>query len=123
MRLKATTNWTTRDGKQRRIRLYECWVNLLGRLRGGKSQSADRGYWKDKELGFSGWKEFREWAIASGYRAGVELDRVRSTEGYFEGNLQWLTKAEHTAKSRESHRVDCKCVLCRTRRRNRGERW
>lgn len=91
------TAYRTLGGVRRRIRLYECWCNLQGRLRGGKSCNPK--YWRGKASEFLDWPHFRSWALANGYRKGVELDRIQSSGPYAPFNCQWLTKAEHFAKT------------------------
>lgn len=107
----VTVKWTTRSGKVRRIRLYEAWRNLIGRTRGGKSQNKEKP-WLGKPIEFKNWREFRSWSIAHGYRRGMQLDRIESTQGYSPTNCQWIPAEEHSAKSFASHRADCPCPVC-----------
>jgi hypothetical protein len=107
-----TRTYTTPQGHRRRIRLYEAWLNLRGRLRGGKTAQRKRNYWTGHENEFLDWDHFRSWALANGYRRGVELDRIDPTKGYGPHNCQWLTKPEHTRKSTAAHKPRCTCVSC-----------
>lgn len=93
----SLTTYYTRGGARRRIRLYEAWWNLKGRLQGGKSRQGR--YWRGRDNEFLDWLHFRSWALANGYRRGVELDRIDSSGPYAPFNCQWLTKAEHFAKT------------------------
>lgn len=110
MKVRSLCGWTTREGKYRRIRLFEAWCNLLGRCRGTKSKDAGK-YWKAGNE-FGGWKHFREWALKSGYRKGMQLDRVKGDLPYCPDNCQWLTAVEHSRKSIASHKFGCRCRWC-----------
>jgi hypothetical protein len=111
--------WVTRTGRRRRIRLYEAWVNMRGRVRGGKSTQGKK-HWINLGIGFASWPEFRAWALQAGFRKGVELDRIDNTKGYFPDNLQWLPKVEHSRKSALNHKLGCRCPACAYRRENNG---
>lgn len=107
--------WVTRDGKRRRIRLYEAWCNLRGRLAGGKSVRPY--YWNGLPNEFYSWERFREWAIKAGYRKGMTLDRINPYLGYTPDNCQWLTNSEHAHKTNaKRHETGCPCEHCRRRR-------
>lgn len=90
--------YRTRAGKRRVIRLYEAWRNMNGRCAGRKSRSAGK-YWK-VQVEFDSWEHFRSWSLANGYGKGRELDRKLSHKNYSPENCQWLTRAEHWAKTR-----------------------
>lgn len=111
MKVRSFTRWTTRDGKVRRIRLFEAWRNMLGRCKGGKSTDAGK-YW-NAGYEFGGWEHFRAWAIHAGYRKGVQLDRIRGHLPYSPTNCQWLTPKAHGKKSyATAHRPGCPCNIC-----------
>jgi hypothetical protein len=109
------TEYKTSSGARRRIRLYECWCNLQGRLRGGKT-SSNPVSWEGKGCEFLDWSHFRSWALKSGYRRGVELDRIDSGGPYGPHNCQWLEKVPHARKTRAGHKARCKCATCGYRR-------
>lgn len=104
-------DYRTPQGVRRRVRLREVWLNLNGRLKGGKSASAPI-YWAGKGCEFVDWGHFRSWALASGYRRGVELDRIESSGPYAPYNCQWLEKVPHAVKTRAGHTVECRCASC-----------
>lgn len=107
-----TTSYYTRKGVRRRIRLYEAWLNLRGRIRGGKTMKPK--YWAGRDQEFLDWHHFRTWALENGYRKGMDLDRIDSTKGYSPDNCQWLTKLEHRRKSNSKHNVaTCACNSCK----------
>lgn len=41
---------------------------------------------------------FKAWAIVSGYRPGLTIDRKNNDSDYCPENCQWLTRAENTSK-------------------------
>lgn len=107
MKLRATQAWQPREGGRRRIRLFEAYCNMLGRVRGTKSKDAGK-YWKCVSE-FGNWEHFRAWSLANGYGKGRELDRKDSLGPYSPANCQWLTRAQHKAKT---HPVGCPCGFC-----------
>lgn len=115
-----TVAWVTREGKRRRIRLYEVWVNLRGRITGGKS--VNPGYWSGVRNEFFDWPSFRAWALRNGYRKGMSLDRINEYKDYAPDNCQFLSKADHARKStatrmKNSHNAGCMCRRCIERRK------
>lgn len=50
--------------------------------------------WKDN------YKAFKFWAILSGYRDGLTIDRIDSNGNYKPENCQWMTKSDHSKKTR-----------------------
>lgn len=91
--IRSLTVWTTRDGRKRLIRLYKSWRNMNDRIGGHiKSGRGGQPIWAGLECDFSGWPDFRAWALANGYgRVRCSLDRENSYRGYVRGNLRWVT--------------------------------
>lgn len=50
-------------------------------------------------LGDSGFENFRNWAIAAGYKDGLTIDRIDSNKDYEPSNCQWITRGANTTKS------------------------
>lgn len=50
----------------------------------------------DEWRAFSG---FRVWAIGSGYKPGLSIDRVDSNLNYDPSNCEWVTKAENSTRA------------------------
>ena len=77
-------------------RLWQIWENMKARCKypsyrqfkdyGGKGISI-YGPWLDYE-------SFKEWAIGSGYKKGLSLDRIDNEENYCPENCRWVDKAE-----------------------------
>ena len=83
------------DGKQNR--LYRIWKNM-------KSRCSNKNVPSFGVYGGSGisvceeWKGsfevFQEWALLSGYKDELTIDRIDGTKGYFPGNCRWATYTE-----------------------------
>ena len=96
-RVRSLTEWRTRDGKRRRIRLFAAWQNMRGRCSGRLHAGNGARPWKGLQIAWRDFAEFRSWAIASGYsRRLCSLDRVRGWEGYGPTNCRWLTREDNT---------------------------
>lgn len=54
--------------------------------------------WRDN------FRKFYEWAMASGYRDGLTIDRIDVNGNYEPSNCQWLTKSENSKKAMEDRR-------------------
>ncbi len=56
----------------------------------------------------AGWRDsyadFRDWALAHGYRNGLTIDRIRNDGNYDPLNCRWVTQREQTRNMR-SNRV------------------
>lgn len=96
--------------------LYSVWRGMLGRCGNphatGYSNYGGRGIAVCEE-----WHEFvpfRDWALASGYRPSLEIDR-RDNEGDYEpGNCRWVT-IKNNARNRRTNVVlaafgESKCI-------------
>lgn len=97
MKVRSVTNWTTRTGKIRRIRLYSSWKNMRGRVSGRLRAGSGARPWMGKTIGWANFQEFRRWALANGYsKQRCSLDREKSSGHYEPGNCRWLTVAQNT---------------------------
>lgn len=72
---------------------------------------------------------FYEWAISSGYRNGLTIDRIDVNRGYEPRNCRWVTMAEQQSNKRSNVIVDCngeKVTLAEASRRigiNESTMW
>ena len=44
---------------------------------------------------------FLRWAMASGYKPGLTIDRIKSERGYEPGNCGWITRSENGRRAME----------------------
>lgn len=89
--------------------LYNVWVNMRQRCKGNSSQS-DRALYKDRGIRvcrkWKNYKSFRRWAINSGYRIGLILDRKNNDLGYSPQNCRWVNTNQSCQNRRKYHFVD-----------------
>lgn len=58
---------------------------------------------------FDGWdkyEDFKEWALSSGYQAGLTLDRIDSLKNYGPDNCKWSTTEQQANNKRNSRIVE-----------------
>lgn len=106
MKLRSVTNWTTRDGKRRMIRLYKAWRNMRDRIAGHNYAGNGSRVWRGLECGFGSFVHFRVWALRNGYsRVRCSLDRIDPEQGYTPQNCRWTTRKENS-----SYRYACRML-------------
>lgn len=109
--------YTTPFSKKRRcVRLYRAYINMLSRTRGQIKDGTGKARWKEIPVKFTGFTEFRSWALANGYRKGLVLDRKHELAEYGPGNCQWITAVANRNKAANIHRDRCKCFWCKAKR-------
>ena len=94
--------WAKRasDGKLIRPRLYRVWSSMRNRCRNPNSQKWHRYGERDIKI-CSEWGDyavFREWAIGTGYRKGLTIDRINNDGNYEPDNCRWVTKSMNSSK-------------------------
>lgn len=52
------------------------------------------------------WPTFRDWAIANGYRPGLQIDRIDGTGPYSPKNCRWVTPRENANNRRNNQMVE-----------------
>lgn len=98
--LRSKTEWTTRRGRTRVIRLYRSYKNMIGRVRGWNYDGCGVKRWMGLQCEFLTFSEFRLWALANGYcKARNSLDRIDQTQGYLRDNMRWISVAQNTART------------------------
>lgn len=100
-RKESVKQRATKHGKSKMNRLYQTWQNMKRRCNdpnnieyhcyGGKGVKVCDD-WNNS------YESFEKWAIESGYRDPLTIDRIDSNGGYNPDNCQWLTKSENSKK-------------------------
>lgn len=49
------------------------------------------------------WDNFRDWATKTGYKNGLEIERIDNEQIYHPDNCKWATRKEQTNNTRASH--------------------
>lgn len=78
--------------RNNREKLYVLWGAMIDRANNHNRQ--DSNYYADKGITVCDeWRDysiFREWAISSGYKEGLSLDRKDNSLGYSPSNCRWI---------------------------------
>jgi len=82
-------------------RLYRIWCNMKNRCLNPKTPNYSRyggkGIYVIPKFALS-FENFRDWALANGYRDDLTIDRIDSSEGYMPQNCQWIPLSENAGK-------------------------
>ncbi len=85
----------------KRTKLYQIWKNMRHRCQRGAYPSyhcyGGRGISVCEEWQYD-FVAFKDWALASGYREPLTIDRIDNNGNYKPSNCQWLTKSENSKK-------------------------
>lgn len=105
---ERTSAALTKHGK-RHTKLYAVWNSMIGRCN-RKNSTAFRDY---GGRGISVCEEwmcfpaFHEWAIKSGYREGLSLDRIDVNGNYEPGNCRWASRVVQANNTRKNVFLEC----------------
>ena len=85
-------------------RIYEIWHGMKKRCYGVKSK--DYKYYGKKGVEIcKDWKDdymaFKNWALSSGYKDDLTIDRIDNAGNYEPSNCQWLTNLENVRKGNQ----------------------
>lgn len=90
-----------------RTKLYGVWNNMRQRCTNPGHPSyvhyGGRGIAICDE--WSQFLAFRAWALASGYRRGLTIERDNVDDGYRPGNCRWIPQGEQSNNTRRSKRI------------------
>lgn len=80
-------------------RLHQLWCNMKGRCQ-RHPDYAGRGISVCPEWAGS-FEEFAAWALSTGYKEGLELDRKNTNGNYEPSNCRWATRTEQMRNTRK----------------------
>lgn len=94
----------------RKTRLYNIWWGIMRRVgrRIGASDQHRRDYIArgiDICEEWAVFKNFYQWAMANGYRDGLEIDRIDNEKGYFPANCHWVARKQNVNNRRNTLRL------------------
>ncbi len=84
------------------VKLYDRWMNMKSRVN-AKTGRNFISYLSKGIIVCDEWKDylpFKEWAINSGYKEGLELDRINNNGNYEPSNCRWVTRSIQTQNTR-----------------------
>ena len=79
--------------------MKKCAITLI-------SITASRGIKVCEE--WKNYSNFKRWAIESGYKEGLTIDRINFNGNYEPDNCRWITQAEQVKNTRHNLPVDLK---------------
>lgn len=97
-----------------RTRLYNTWAQMKKRCNPDTTNPQCFHWAKNGIRVCSEWKQFeafREWAISSGYREGLTLDRINGKLGYSPDNCRWATALEQMRNRRDNRNLELRGVV------------
>lgn len=90
--------------------LYHVYWNMKKRC---YNESCDHYQWYGKEgkticdewLEKDGFSNFVDWALANGYKKGLQIDRIDNSVGYSPENCRWVTPSKNCRNKRNNHYI------------------
>lgn len=89
----------------RNTRLYKIWLGMIARCTNPKHKSAKTYFGLPVAKAWMRFEGFAKWALASGYRDDLTLDRKDNAKGYSSGNCRWATTAQQANNKTTSVRL------------------
>jgi hypothetical protein len=88
-------------------KLYQVWANMKQRCLNSRNKRykdwGGRGITVCKEW-LESYDKFKAWAISSGYREGLSIDRIDNDGDYCPDNCRWATASEQRRNQRPKKR-------------------
>src|SRR5574337_466778 len=95
------------DCRAGKSRLYHTWRNMVVRCRDPRARDFERYGGRGIRVceEWESYSRFRDWAISSGYRDDLQIDRVDTERGYNPVNCRWVTCLENNRNKSNNHRL------------------
>ena len=96
--------------RRQRKPLYSTWHSMLVRtgIRVG-AKDHDRRIYIDREISICdswlNYREFESWALAHGWKEGLQIDRIDNDKGYDPSNCRFVTPKENSRNRRNCHKI------------------
>lgn len=105
-----------RDDNNRQPRLYTIWIGMKQRCHNEKNPAypeyGGRGITVCEEWR-NNFPAFYAWAMSSGYRDDLSIDRIDNDKGYSPDNCRWETRITQSYNRRPFKRPGrCKKIVC-----------
>lgn len=80
-------------------KLYWIWGGIINRTTNVNNKRHK--YYKNISVvdDWRDYRKFKEWALRSGYKDGLQIDRIDTSKDYCPENCQWLDSAAHCTKT------------------------
>lgn len=110
LRSEVTTSKNTRNRSTKRsndIHLYNVWAAM-------KQRCCNSNHARYKDYGGRGitlcnqwmdYEPFYEWAMANGYRRGLDIDRINNDAGYSPDNCRFITRQQNCRNKRDNRYI------------------
>ena len=89
---------------ENKTKLHNEWQTIRSRCRGDDAHR--KKYYKDRGITVCDeWNEytkFRDWALANGYKEGLQIDRIDNDKGYCPENCRWVTRKRNMRNTRKT---------------------
>lgn len=83
-------------------KLYHVYYGILQRCNNPKAESYQYYGARGIKCKFADWEHFRDWAVNSGYKDGLTIDRINNDGDYEPSNCCWVTMQEQQLNKRQA---------------------